>query len=349
MQKAIAYTAYGGPEVTQIIDVEIPTPAADEVLIKTAGGGLNPIDYRTRNGDVALLMPQTLPLIAGNELSGEVTALGEGVTNFAVGDNVIVRTGKGTEARGTLAQFVALPARIVAKAPTGIPLTEAAGIPLAGLTALQVLDYLDVKAGDNVLITAGAGGVGLFAIQLAKVRGAHVTTTASTAGEELVRSVGADRVIDYKTTKLADIGTKFDKVFDCAGGDMVDVIAATADNGSLATIAGVPVPSMLAAFELPFWKSYLVSGVLWLKSRQVRNLTYERNIKYEFFWMRPDGADLQKLSDLVTEGKLRVIIDSSYKFDDFAQAFARLESKRSKGKVVIEFPPVATPSATGPA
>ncbi|WOO84051.1 NADP-dependent oxidoreductase domain containing protein [Vanrija pseudolonga] len=339
MQKAICYTRYGGPEATSIVDVPKPTPRAGQVLIKTAAGGLNPLDYRVRLGDTRALIPATFPWIAGHELSGTVAALGDGVTTFAVGDEVMVRVGKRKEHTGALAQYVALPARIVARTPKNLPLVEAAGIPLAGLTALQLLDHLGVTAGDRLLITGGAGGVGLFAIQLAKLRGAHVTTTASSAGEVLVRSVGADEVIDYKATKLADIGTQFAKVFDCAGGDMNDLLAATADGGHIATIAGELTPSVLAGFDVSTFKRYLASAVLWYRSRGVVNAAAARGIHYQFYFMLPDGRQLQELSDLVSEGKLRVVVDSTYKFEDYAQAFARLESKRSKGKVVIEFPP----------
>lgn len=338
--QAIANSGYGGAEVTSIIELPVPTPAEGEVQIRVAGGGLNPVDLRLREGALKALLPLPLPFVVGNELSGEISALGAGVTSLAVGDKVIVRVSK-TGGTGAFSQYVVQPANLVARAPTNISLVDAAGLPLAGLTALQVLDKLGVKAGDKVLITAGAGGVGLLAIQLAKIRGAHVTTTASSAGEELVRSVGADVVVDYKTTKLADLDTKFTQVFDCAGGDMTDVLAATADNGRVITIAGTPTPSMLDSFDLPSWKRYLVSGAIWLQSRSVRNAASARGIAYEFLFMRPDGPELQQLSDYVTAGKLRVVIDSTFKFADYADALARLESKRSKGKVVIEFPATA--------
>lgn len=335
--QGVAYTRYGGPEVTEIATVPTPTPAAGQVLVRVAAGGLNPVDAIQRSGQFKMIMPYTFPVVAGNEFSGTVTQLGDGVTNFAVGDNVYARVGK-TELGG-LGQYIAIDAKLVARAPTTISLPHAAGIPLAGLTAEQALEKLDVKEGDNVLITAGAGGVGLLAIQLAKIRGATVTTTASPAGEVLVRRVGADEVVNYKTTKLASLGRVFDKVFDCAGPDdaeaLADVFAATKEGGSVVTIAGPPTPGLFSDYTAGI-KGWIINTVIGWKSRTTINNAHAAGVSYEFMFMRPDGKGLEKLAGFVDEGKLEVIIDSRYPMADFAKAFERLESKRSKGKVIIE-------------
>lgn len=335
--QAVAYTRYGGPEVTEIVSLPIPTPGAGEVLVRVAAGGLNPVDKHQRAGTFKAFMPFTFPAIAGNEFSGVVTALGDGVTRFAVGDPVICRVTK-TDMRA-LAEYTVMPADICAKAPTSVPLTEAAGLPLAGLTAEQCLDHLDVKAGDRVLVTGGAGGVGQFAIQLAKLRGAHVSTTASDAGKPYVLKAGADEVINYHTTKLVDLPEKFDKVLDAAGGDEAlahDVAPAVKEGGRIISIAGPPTPGCLDAF-LSWWMAPVINVLLWTKSRALVNAAAAHGVEYKYIFMVPDGDQLARLASLVDEGNLAVNIDSRFKMADFKQAFERLESGRSKGKIVIEF------------
>ncbi|KAK1922923.1 chaperonin 10-like protein [Papiliotrema laurentii] len=344
--RAVVFTRYGGPEVTQVsTSVPVPQPKKGEVQVRVAAGGLNPIDWHQRAGELKAIMPYKLPVVAGNEFSGEVSLLGEDVTGFAIGDKVICRVRQ--DQMGGLGEYVVMPASLLAKAPTSIPLTDAAGLPLAGLTALQSLDTLDVKAGDRILITGGAGGVGLFGIQLAKIRGAHVTTTASDEGKPYVLKAGADEVINYKTQKLSELSEKFTKVFDAAGGDEAlvhEVIPATAEGGHIVSIAGAMTPGLFDSF-LPGWKAMLVNFGLGLKSRKVRNAAAARKVNYQYIFMRPDGTQLQHLANLIDEGKLVINIDSRFKVADYAKAYERLESGRSKGKIIIEFDetPAAVP------
>ncbi|BEJ17740.1 hypothetical protein CspHIS471_0700080 [Cutaneotrichosporon sp. HIS471] len=335
--QAIAYTNYGGPEVTEIISLSIPTPEAGEILVRVAAGGLNPVDKLQRTGTFKAFLPYTFPAIAGNELSGIVTQLGDGVTRFAVGDAVVCRVEK--TAMRAFAEYTTMPADICAKAPTSIPLTEAAGLPLAALTAEQCLDLLDVKADDRLLITGGAGGVGQFAIQLAKLRGAHVSTTASDAGKPYVVKAGADEVINYHTTKLVDLPDKFDKVLDAAGGEDAlasDVLPSVKEGGRIVSIAGPPSPGCFDQV-LSWWMRPIINLVLWAKSRTFLNAAAALGVEYQFLFMMPDGGQLSKLVSLVDNGKLVVNMYSQFKLADFKQAFERVESGRSKGKVVIEF------------
>lgn len=335
--QAIAYKTYGGPEVTELLTLPIPTPKPNEVLVRVSGGGLNPVDAYQRSGAFKLVSPYHLPVVAGNEFSGTITEVGSSVSGFTPGEKVIARVAK--DKLGALGQYTAIEAQYVARAPKSIPLADSAGLPLAGLTALQVLDHLDVKAGDNLLITAGAGGVGLFAIQLAKLRGAHVSTTASSAGEALVKRMGADEVIDYKTTKLASLGQVFDKVFDAAGPDdaaLKDVFASVKRGGHVVSIAGPLTPDAFDKFNLPGWRHFLVSSVLGWKSRTTRSNAHAAGVKYDYFFMLPNGKELQQLADLVDEGKLEIVINSRYPLAQYKEAFEQLESRRSKGKVIIQ-------------
>ncbi|KAL1407952.1 hypothetical protein Q8F55_004749 [Vanrija albida] len=336
--QAIAYTAYGGPNVSKLLPFPVPVAKAGEVQVRVAGGGLNPVDALQRQGTFKMVYGYTFPQIAGNEFSGTVSAVGEGVSGVAVGDKVIARTDKNE--LNAFAEYTTIEAGLVAKAPANIPLVDAAGLPLAGLTAHQALERLEVKKGDHVLITAGAGGVGLLAIQLAKLRGASVTTTASPAGESYVRKAGADEVINYRETKLSTLGPTFDKVFDLAAHsneEMQETFAAVKPGGHVLTISGPPTPAMFDQAGLPWWKSWIVSTAIGWTSRATINAAAAKDIKYEFFFMHPDGKDLQVLSDHVAAGKLDVVIDSRYKLAEWEKAYEKLESGRSKGKVVIDF------------
>ena len=335
--RAMIYAKYGGPEVMDLRDMPRPEPRADEILIRTAAAGLNPVDALQRQGTFRVVQPYRFPKIGGNELSGVVESVGSDVRDFAPGDRVMVRTG--SEQLSALAEYVSVDRAFAARAPESIPLADAAAIPLAGLTALQALgpEHLDLQAGERLLITGGAGGVGLLAIQLAKLKGAHVTTTASSAGEELVREAGADLVINYRERKISEGTERFAKVLDLVGGDtVVDLISTVERGGAVVTIAGPPTPGSMSD-ELPRARRWLVQGATAVMSRKVRRTAKKAGVSFEFFLMHPDGAGLGELAALVDRGRLRVTVDSRYPLEDYAEAFEQLESRRSKGKVLVEF------------
>ncbi len=333
---AIAYVRYGGPDVTEVMEAPVPSPAADQVLIRVRAAGLNPVDAYQRAGALRAIAPQRLPLVGGNELSGVVEAVGERVESYRPGDAVIARTGK--VKLGAFAQYAVVREDIVARAPHRVDLTVAAGLPLAGLTALQALDALELRAGERILITGGAGGVGLFAIRLATLRGAHVTTTASSAGEEFVRAAGAAAVIDYHTTSPSAVGETFDKVFDLVGGEELPrLFGVTRKGGLVLSIAG-PVTADAIAGDLHGLRRVLVSAVLNVRTRGIRAAARRAGVSYRYLFMHPDGPQLQSLADLVDDGRLDIVIDSTYDFADFRAAFERLESRRAKGKVLLTMP-----------
>jgi alcohol dehydrogenase len=229
---------------------------------------------------------------------------------------------------------VAVDEELVAAIPAGIDLVQAAALPLAGLTALQALrDELEVTTGDRVFISGGAGGVGTLAIQLAKWMGAEVATTASARGDALVRSLGADHVIDYTRQRFRDVLHDYDAAFDLIGGDsLTDSFGILKRGATTVSIAGTPEP-VTARKDLaggPF-----LTALFWLASARLRRLARRQGVRYRYMFMRPSGADLAVLARLVDEDRLKVMMDRTFPFAQIADAFAYLEQGRAKGKVVV--------------
>ncbi|MGC5049551.1 NADP-dependent oxidoreductase [Micrococcus porci] len=333
--RALAFTRYGGPETMSLTDVPTPAPGPGEVLVRVAAAGLNPVDAMQREGGFKALNPYRFPRTAGNEFSGHIEALGAGVTGWERGQAVVARVG--TAELGALADFAVTRAEHLAPAPASIPLEDAAGLPLAGLTAQQGLGagHLDVQPGERLLITGAAGGVGQLAVQLAVLAGAEVTATASSAGEATVRAAGAHHVIDYRARTVSEGHERFDKVFDLVGGDTVtDVLASVERGGRVVTIAGPPTPGSLVGTAAGPRKA-IAAVVERLMSRKVRGLAKQAGVSYEFFLMHADGAGLAELSRLVDGGTLTVPVEARFPLEDYADAFEQLESRRSKGKVIV--------------
>src|ERR1700723_1397601 len=215
--RAYVLKHYGGLEGSQLMDVPAPAPGPRDLLVAVRAAGLNPVDFKFRQGKLRAILRPRLPLVLGNELAGQVIAVGRDVKRFRAGDRVFARVAK--DRAGAFAEQACVEEHDAAHMPRNLDFTAAAAVPLAALTALQALrDELGVKPGQKVFISGGAGGVGTSAIQIAKWLGAHVTTTASKRGEALVRSLGCDEVIDYTNDDLSRIGKDFDAGLDLIGG-----------------------------------------------------------------------------------------------------------------------------------
>ncbi len=330
--RAFVLKAYGGPALAGLEDVPIPQPGPQQLLVRVRAAGLNPVDFKTRKGDLKLVQSYRLPAVLGNELAGEVIATGEQVRRFRVGDRVFARVAK--ERMGAFAQFAIVEQSHAAAMPAGLDFTAAAAIPLAGLTALQVLrDELHAGPGQRIFISGGAGGVGSFAIQIAKYFGAEVTTTASPRGEALVRQLGADVVIDYTQAQPASVPTGFDGAFDLIGGDVLDqALAMVRPGATVVSVAGMPEPQA-AAKDLG--RGFGLQALFWLASFSLRRRARRHNAHYRYLFMHPSGDDLSELARLVETGAIKVMIDSVYPFEQIADAMAKLESGRAKGKIVV--------------
>lgn len=329
--RAYVLTRYGGPAAAELRDLPIPEPAAGELRIRVHAAGLNPVDFKTREGQLKVIRRYPLPIALGNELAGTVDARGPGVTDFNVGDRVYTRVDKDT--MGALAEYACVPANIVARMPTTLDFPAAAGVPLAGLTALQALrDELHVAPGQRIFIPGGAGGVGTLAIQLAKILGATVATTASPRGEALVRRLGADTIIDYTTQRFEDQLRDHDGAFDLLGGDTLNGCFTVVKPGAtVVSIAGLPEP---ATARKDLARPALVP-LFWLASLTTRLRAARHRVHYRYLFMHPSAADLRELAALIDAGRLEVVVDRVFPLAQVADAFAYLESGRAKGKVIV--------------
>jgi alcohol dehydrogenase len=313
-------------------NVPEPRPGAGAVRIRVGAAGLNPVDYKIRAGGLRPINRLRLPVVAGCELAGTVDAIGPGPSRFAVGDRVYARVDK--QALGAFAEFVCVPQELVARMPASLDFAAAAGLPLAGLTALQALrDELAVGPGTRLFISAGAGGVGTLAVQLAKHFGAEVTTTASPAGEALVRRLGADRVIDYTRQDFSVLLQNFDAVLDLVGGETLrNSFRILRPGGQVVSIAGVPEPRTATEdLHAPAW----IRAVFTLMSLGIRRRARKAGAGYRYLFMHPSGDDLRVLAALVDAGQLRPVVDSTYPFSSLPEAFAALEQGHAKGKIVV--------------
>jgi alcohol dehydrogenase len=331
--QAYVMTRYGNASAMELRDVPVPTAGKGEVLIRVRAAGLNPVDYKVRQGAMRMVHRLDLPQVAGSELAGVVEGVGAGVTRFAVGDRVFTRVDK--KKLGAYAPYAVVNETLVGKMPVSLDFADAAGLPLAGLTALQALrDELGVAAGDRVFISGGAGGVGTLAIQLAAWMGADVATTASPRSEELVRSLGATTVIDYQQQKFKDVLSDYDGAFDLTGGqDLPDSFAILKRGAKTVSIAGLPEPANARA---DFDAGPLVATALWLAGARIRCQARQRGVDYRFMFMHPSGEDLDLLADLVDKGALKPVTDRIFPFEQIADAFAYLELGRAKGKVIVQ-------------
>jgi NADPH:quinone reductase-like Zn-dependent oxidoreductase len=330
--RAYVLKHYGGPEGSQLMDVPAPAPRPRDILVGVRAAGLNPVDFKFRQGKLRAILRPKLPLVLGNELAGEVIAVGSDVKRFRVGDRVFARVGK--DGAGAFAEQACVDEDDAAHMPRSLDFTTAAAVPLAALTALQALrDELGVKPGQKVFISGGAGGVGTFAIQIAKWLGADVTTTASPRGEALVRSLGCDEVIDYTAQDISKTAAGFDAGFDLIGGTTLDQMFEIMKPGTkIVSIAALPEPQT-AIKDLGGRR--VLSAMFWIISYGIRSRARRAGISYRFLFMHPSGSDLAQLAELIEQGKLKVIVDKTYPFAKISEALAYVESGRAKGKVVV--------------
>lgn len=308
--RAVVINEYGGKEKLAEAKVSLPELGADQVLVKVAATSINPIDWKLREGYLKQMFPWSFPIILGWDVAGEIVEVGQKVKDYHVGDRIFARPE--TTRFGTYADYTIVDSNLLVPVPESLAFTEAAAVPLAGLTALQALfDHGSLKAGEKVLIHAGAGGVGTYAIQLAKNAGAYVITTASPRNHELVKKLGADEVIDYHTTDFEEVLTDIDLVFDTMGGEIQKKsFSVLKEHGRLISVLSIEDETLAAT----------------------------KQIEAKAIWLRTNGEQLSELAKLMADGKLVSVIGETFPLtrQGVYDAHALSETHHAVGKIVLD-------------
>ncbi len=309
MMGVIRIREFGGPEVLHLESIAIPTPGKGEVLVKVAAAGVNPVDYKIRNGKYPAVKQDKLPLVLGRELAGTVVECGPSAARFANGDAVFAMPAIG---RGGFAEYAVVKVTEAAPKPASLDVIQAGAVPLAALTAWQGLfKHGNLKAGQRLLIHGGSGGVGHFAIQFAKAKGAHVITTVSAPPIDFVRRLGADEIIDYKAQRFEDVIDEVDLVFDLVGGEAQERSWQVLKQGGL----------LVSTLNEP--------------SRQKAAARGARGLRYT---VGESGADLAAIGELIDAGKVKPVVTRTYPLNEAAAAERFLEHEHPAGKVVLAVP-----------
>ncbi|MGI9290407.1 MAG: NADP-dependent oxidoreductase [Gammaproteobacteria bacterium] len=311
--KAYVLNEPGGVENLFLSDVDQPQPDADEVLVEVRGISINPVDVKVRPVPevLAMIMGTEPPVILGWDIAGSVVAVGDNVSDYSVGDGVFGMVNFPGHGKA-YAEYVAAPASQLAKIPAGISFEAAAATTLAALTALQVLEPR-VQQGDNVLIHAGSGGVGHFAIQIAKHLGAHVAATSSASNRDFVLSLGADEHIDYREQKIEELPPTFDVVLDGMGGTVLEnSLRVLKDGGKIVSLPTNEFPPQVTAYA------------------------DEHKIDLAFVMVQSNGADMNTLRGMLESGVLQPHIYKTFAFDELPDAHTQIESGRTVGKVIVK-------------
>lgn len=329
--KALILDRYGKKQALRMGEMPAPIAGPNDVLVRIEAASLNLLDAKIRDGAFKPILPYKPPLALGHDLAGKVVAVGERVSRFREGDAVYARPRDGRI--GTFAEMIAVNESDLALMPTDLSMTEAASLPLVALTAWQALvEHGQVKRGQKVLIHAGSGGVGTIAIQLARHLGATVATTTSATNAEMVRTLGADVVIDYRSQRFEDEISGYDLVLNSQDAETLErSLKVLKPGGKLISISGPPDP----AFARTQGLNIVLRLLLRLMSSGIRRNAKRRGVEYSFLFMRADGAQLGHIAELVETGAIRPVIDRVYPFEQINEAFAYIETGRAKGKVVV--------------
>ena len=329
--KAFILDRYGKKSRLRLGEMPEPELGDDEVLVEVHAAGVNLLDAKIKSGEFKLVLPYRLPLILGHDVAGIVLRVGPRVRQFKPGDEVYARP---DDFRiGAFAEFIAIKETSLAIKPKALTMEEAASIPLVGLTAWQALiEKANLQPGQKIFIQAGSGGVGTFAIQLAKHLGAFVATTTSTANVDWVKRLGADVVIDYKKDDFKTILQGYDVVLNSQdNATLAKSLSVLKPGGKLISISGPPDP----AFGEEIGASWLMKSVMRLLSFGIRRKAKRRKVSFSFLFMRANGGQLREISTLIDSGAIRPVVDQVFPFESTPAAMDYVETGRAKGKVVI--------------
>ncbi|NQX82329.1 MAG: NADP-dependent oxidoreductase [Flavobacteriaceae bacterium] len=330
--KALQIMGYGDVKDNLAFnEIEKPTIKENQVLIEIYASSVNPIDYKIIEGLMKQLDKLTFPAPIGFDVTGVIVEKGKNVTNLNIGDEVYSRVP--SDAPGTFAEYIAVDNGVVSLKPSNLSFEEAASLPLVGLTTIQCFDKVNLKSGDKVLIHAGSGGIGSFAIQYAKSKGAYVYTTTSTKNIAWVKELGADRVIDYKTENYLDIVKDIDTVYDTLGGNYtIEAFQVIKKGGKVVSIAGVVDKETARELGL----NRLIRFLLGLKRKKITNQIKKKSAYYKMILMSPNGQQLHTIKEMVEAESIKPIIDKVFDFPESIDALLYQKSGRAKGKIIIK-------------
>lgn len=329
--KALIFTRYAKSNNVAFADLPRPALKPDEMLVEVHAVGLNPVDTMISKGAFKPFLRFQLPATLGSDLAGVVVETGSRVMRFKPGDAVFASIfDLGT---GSLAEFAVVPESAAAIKPANLDFVQAASVPMVGLTTWQALkERARLKRGQNVFVPAGSGGIGTFAIQLAKHFGAKVGTTASTGNVELVRSLGADEVVDYKQYKFEDVLRDYDVVLGTVRGDtLMKSLRILKPNSTIVSLVGPPDTAIAHTRGMNF----ILRFVFGLLSGKIIRQARKTGTAYSFLFVHPDGGQLAEIGALLQAGEIRPVIDRVFPFDQAKEALAYLAKGRAKGKVVV--------------
>jgi NADPH:quinone reductase-like Zn-dependent oxidoreductase len=330
--KAFIVDRYGNNDGVRAGEMPDPEVRDDDVLVQIHAASVNPLDLKIRGGSLKLILPYRLPFVLGNDLAGVVVRVGSRVQRFKRGDEVYARPDQ--DRIGAFAEFISIKEDAVASKPKELTMEEAASIPLVGLTAWQALiERANLKAGQKVLVHAGSGGVGTFAIQLAKHVGALVATTTSTANLDWVKRLGADIVIDYRKDDFETLLHDYDVVLDTLGGETLEKsLRVLKPGGKLVSLSGPPDPD----FAKDIGSTWILRLVMRLLSYRIRQKAKRHQVSYSFLFMRASGDQLREIASLIDSGIIRPVVDRVFPFASTKEALVYVETGRAKGKVVVK-------------
>lgn len=329
--RALILKSYGGLDKLEFVELPRPAIKPDEMLVQVYAAGLNPIDYMIPKGMFKPIMPIRLPHVVGSDLAGVVVETGSRVTRFKPGDAVFASIFD--QAGGSLAEFAVVPEFAAAHKPVNLDFVQAASVPMVGLTSWQALhERMQLKPGQKVFIPAGAGGIGTFAIQLAKHFGATVGTTTSSRNVELVRALGADDVVDYTRHDAGQVLHDYDAILGTLRGDALEKSLKILKPGSkVVSLIGPPD----AAFARARGMNFVMKTIFSLLSARIIRRARQRDADYSFLFLRPDGGQLAEIGALLAAQRVRPVLDRVFAFEQAKDGLAYLEQGRARGKVVV--------------
>jgi NADPH:quinone reductase-like Zn-dependent oxidoreductase len=329
--KAFVVDKYRKKGALRLADVPEPELRDNDVLVQIHATAVNLLDSKIRDGEFKLILPYRPPFVLGHDVAGTVVRAGSKARRFKAGDEVYARPRD--HRVGTFAELIAIDEADVALKPKNLNMAEAASIPLVGLTAWQALvEAGKVKPGQKVFIQAGSGGVGTFAIQLAKHLGAIVATTTSAGNADLVKNLGADVVIDYKTQDFERVLSGYDLVLNSQDAKTLDKsLGVLKPGGKLISISGPPDPAFARERDLHLFLKLVMRQL----SSSIRRKSKRRGISYSFLFMRANGGQLAKITALIEAGDIRPVMDRVFPFERTSEALAYVDTGHAKGKVVV--------------